>query len=190
MKSPDQSPIEHVEQRESLTVPSVQVLLLRQRPGAEIEIFLGKRSAGGFMHQWGTPGGKIDPGESSRAAALRELHEETGVTLASSRLQFYKHETSMTIRERDGVKQSYQYDIDVYFADASDLDPVNASPGEYADMRWYTLTEALRMHDDVRARGESVQDDTQPGLLTPRVAAMVRALQSHPTLEEIPKGSE
>ena len=29
---------------------------------------------------WGYPGGKLDPGEATATAAVRELHEETGVT--------------------------------------------------------------------------------------------------------------
>ena len=40
----------------------------------------GLRSHAG---QWALPGGRRDPGESVEAAALRELHEETGLRLAA-----------------------------------------------------------------------------------------------------------
>lgn len=35
---------------------------------------------------WFTPGGKIDPGESARAAAARELAEETGIVVPETEL--------------------------------------------------------------------------------------------------------
>lgn len=47
------------------------------------DILLEKRSDCGM---WGLPGGKIEPGESVMATALREVKEETGLTISITQL--------------------------------------------------------------------------------------------------------
>jgi putative (di)nucleoside polyphosphate hydrolase len=56
--------------------PGVGVLLLN----AEGKVFVGRR-IDTTAEAWQLPQGGIDPGENPREAALRELEEETGVTL-------------------------------------------------------------------------------------------------------------
>src|SRR5262245_27771815 len=44
------------------------------------EVLLIQRGKEGpFRGLWSLPGGRIEPGEAARLAALREVHEETGV---------------------------------------------------------------------------------------------------------------
>jgi 8-oxo-dGTP diphosphatase len=55
------------------------------RCGASAAIFRGEavllivRAKGALQGLWSLPGGHIEPGETARAAALREVREETGV---------------------------------------------------------------------------------------------------------------
>jgi 8-oxo-dGTP diphosphatase len=44
------------------------------------EVLLVERAKGELKGLWSLPGGHIEPGEPVRAAALREVREETGVT--------------------------------------------------------------------------------------------------------------
>ena len=45
----------------------------------EDAVLLIERAKGALKGRWSLPGGHIEPGETARAAAVREVHEETGV---------------------------------------------------------------------------------------------------------------
>ncbi|NUS14087.1 MAG: NUDIX domain-containing protein [Streptomyces sp.] len=49
-------------------------------------VLLIERGWAPFKGQWALPGGHVDPGETSRAAAARELAEEAGVYAAPGEL--------------------------------------------------------------------------------------------------------
>ena len=55
-------------------VPAVGVVCFR-----DDEVLLIRRGTPPMQGEWSLPGGRIEPGETARAAALRELREETGV---------------------------------------------------------------------------------------------------------------
>lgn len=55
-------------------IPAVGVVCVRGD-----EVLLIRRGTPPRLGEWSLPGGRIEPGEKAVDAALRELHEETGV---------------------------------------------------------------------------------------------------------------
>jgi 8-oxo-dGTP pyrophosphatase MutT (NUDIX family) len=70
---------------DGLRAAAVAVTLVPDAEGRPCWV-LTRRAARLARHagQWALPGGRVDPGESAEAAALRELAEEVGLTLPDS----------------------------------------------------------------------------------------------------------
>jgi 8-oxo-dGTP pyrophosphatase MutT (NUDIX family) len=64
---------------------AVAIVVVEVTDRSEAGIILTLRSSGLRAHsnQWALPGGRCDPGETPIQTALRELHEELGLELAS-----------------------------------------------------------------------------------------------------------
>jgi 8-oxo-dGTP pyrophosphatase MutT (NUDIX family) len=161
----------------SIDVKVVQVVLTRKGQNGN-EFLLGKRSAGGFLHQWSFLGGKVDAGESNKGAAVRELQEEAGVVLSEDDLTHVFFTDSSTIRWTNGVATRHHYEGEVFQADGEAVAPFNASPGEHSELRWMTYEEAVSMHaralEDERMRGASRSLDTIPDALAPRTLEILQ----------------
>lgn len=123
--------------------PAATVLLLRGGD-ATLEVLMVQRHHGArFMGGvWVFPGGGVDPqdglGEAGiRAAALREVHEETGIELAdaSALVPYSRWVTPRDVRRR--------FDTWFFLAPAPDRHDVSLSPGELIDHRWITPADAL-----------------------------------------------
>lgn len=68
-------------------------------------LLLQQRSDGG---QWGLPGGSVEIGESLREAVVREVSEETGLTVAPGRLVgLYSRPDLQVVRYPDGNSWHY-----------------------------------------------------------------------------------
>lgn len=65
-------------------IPTVDVIL--RRPGDPTEILIETRGRDPFKGFYALPGGHVDYGETVEAAALRELHEECGVSATLSEI--------------------------------------------------------------------------------------------------------
>lgn len=72
--------------KKGLPLVEAAVVILIDKEG---KFFLAERPPGKAMAGvWEPPGGKIEPGEASAEAAVRELKEEAGVEVASQDLEF------------------------------------------------------------------------------------------------------
>jgi 8-oxo-dGTP pyrophosphatase MutT (NUDIX family) len=76
--------------------------------------------------RWGTPGGRIEEGESLKEAAARELLERTGYKIDPARLRFLTSDTKGTGEDR-GVRHTFA-------GQKKDLKKVGY-PGQYGGYR-------------------------------------------------------
>ncbi|MGE3064010.1 MAG: NUDIX hydrolase [Hyphomicrobiaceae bacterium] len=114
---------------------------VRAKPAASAAVFRGgavlivERGAGALKGMWSLPGGHIEAGETARAAALREVNEETGVTAEAAGLVDV-HDA--LIRNTAGVLVAH-YVICVFAARWTAGEPVAAS--DAAAARFVPLAE-------------------------------------------------
>lgn len=106
-------------------------------------------------HWWEIPGGGMDPGESSEAAARRELYEETGITQAEIGPCVWTQHARFRFA---GWKFDQHEHVHVAWTDRIDLSTI--SPGgleafeamAFRGHRWWGLDDLLASDDAVLPR--------------------------------------
>ena len=73
--------------RHSQASPVVLCFLLRESPGPGAEVLLGLKLTGFGSGKIVALGGHVEPGETPAQAAVREVFEESGVTVAETNLE-------------------------------------------------------------------------------------------------------
>jgi 8-oxo-dGTP diphosphatase len=96
-------------------------------------VLVAQRSGGPFDGQWEFPGGKVEPGESERAALIRECAEELGVTVEP---QAFLGEVVLDGVVGGGVPGVST--LRLWSARLADGEPVAR---EHAELRWVTAGE-------------------------------------------------
>jgi 8-oxo-dGTP diphosphatase len=97
-------------------------------------LLLVRRSNRPDAGRWGFPGGKIEPGEATMAAALRELAEETGVRAEPAEVL-----TAVDVIRRDPSGALHHYVLIAVLCRWLDGDGAAADDAE--EVGWFTLEE-------------------------------------------------
>jgi 8-oxo-dGTP pyrophosphatase MutT (NUDIX family) len=98
-----------------------RILLLQRGPRAKFA-----------QGQWDLPIGKSEPGEPITATAVRELHEETGVTVRPQDLRL-----AHVVHSAHSIECPNGFLTVVFAADAWTGVPENREPGKHAEVRWW-----------------------------------------------------
>lgn len=107
-------------------------------------VLLIKRGGLPGRGQWAFPGGFLDPHEAVFAAALRELREETGLSLSERQaLQYLKGQRVFDQPERSARGRTISH---VFYFDLSGIDlPALEAGDDAAALKWTGLNCALKM---------------------------------------------
>jgi len=142
---------------------AVAVVLLPDEEGRG-SFLLTKRAPTLRSHtgQWALPGGRMDPGESATAAALRELNEELGLQL--------REDTMLGLLDDYPTRSGFVITPVVFWAETPG--PLHPNPAEVARVHVVPL-EALDAPDVPRFI--SIPESEQPVIQLPILGSLIHA---------------
>ncbi len=89
---------------------------------------------------WGIPGGKLEPGETPLAALIREIAEETSLSLKSENVKFI----SQVYVDYQQQEITFTYHMFEYVY--RKRPEIILNPQEHLEYRWLSLGEALKLN--------------------------------------------
>lgn len=121
------SDIEPVPGKEEFQVtPIVYIVLIR-----DDKILLIKRGRGRYDGFWSLPAGHVDEGENARQTAAREAHEELGIDIEPSSLDFAH---LLHVKDTDGQRMIVSLRPKTW-----EGEPANMEPHKHSEVRWFPL---------------------------------------------------
>jgi 8-oxo-dGTP diphosphatase len=86
---------------------------------------------------WGIPAGKVEKGESDIQTALREIFEETGISLSPESVEY--------LGMLPIAYEAFIVDFPIFIASFQKKPEITLSPGEHIDFQWITPRKALQL---------------------------------------------
>lgn len=106
-------------------------------------ILLIKRGHPPGKGKWSIPGGVVEAGEDIYEAALRELHEETGITAKPLGIVWV---INNVVRDENGAVQYHYVILDILF-DSTTINGTLKPGGDAVDVAWIPLNEVSKRDD-------------------------------------------
>ena len=157
----------------SAPIVAAGAAVLRRGRAGQMQVLLVH---GAKWDDWSLPKGKLDPGESTRAAAVREVQEETGVEI---RLGPPLPAQVYAFRDRAGIERTKV--VHYWVGHARGEDDVSAfrANDEITEVRWVDLEEAGRLLDhrrdeEVLEQARSFERRTRPLVVLRHADALPR----------------
>ncbi|WP_435061907.1 NUDIX domain-containing protein [Amycolatopsis thermoflava] len=120
---------------------TADVVLLGERADGELCVLLVRRGWEPFQGCWALPGGHVDAGEDTQAAARRELAEETGLQARSLDL--------VAVYAAPGRDPRGRYVTFAYTGSVPGSLPVPTAGDDASEARWWSLSEVARWPERV-----------------------------------------
>lgn len=152
---------EHADLPDGMRRAAVSVVVADPGPGLGVWIQRRPSTLRAHGGQWAFPGGRLEPGETAVQAALRELHEELGVTAGPG---------AIIGRLDDYVTRSGYVITPFVLWLGEHHEPLDADPEEIAYVRHVPLAEV-----DVEPRFVRIPESDRPVIQVPVLGGLLHA---------------